>query len=162
MISQDRESELIRQKDIILATLDYLIERTLSSLTQTESETIITYYQQQKLLTEKYYHTRRLDRLQQKLHRLTQFPRQSCDLNFATYIKERTGYEIDIFAAVKSRVDIIIGQNQIKNKKELDDVSIMLHFYKQHPFDIDKLDILKALLIDYGKRTAKRKVSGAS
>lgn len=157
MTTEEKNSELTRHREIIIATIDYL-ERTMVGLTHEEFEIVTGYYQQQKRQTEKYYQKRRLDRLQQKLYSLTKYPRWSVDLNFGSYIKEKTGYHIDIFENVQSRINTIIEQNQIKNKKELDDVGIMFRFYKQQA-DRDKVDILRALLIDFGNRTSKQKLS---
>ena len=120
---------------------------------------IEVHYQQQKQQTEKYYQTGRLDRLKQNLNSLTEYPRQKNDIFFAVYIKEKTGYQIDIFESVQRRVNTVIEQNQIRNKKELSDVGIMLDVYKQHPIDLNKLNILKGLLIEFSKQTGQKKLS---
>ena len=159
MTPEQKNSELKKHKDIILATIDYIIEGIEVGLTHDQFDTIVGYYQQQKQQTEKYYQGNRLDRLQQRLYSLTEYLRRRSDLSFASYIKEKTGYYIDIYENVRRRVNTIIEQNQIKNKKELDDVGIMLNVYKQHPVYQDKIDILKVLLIDFGKRTNKQRLS---
>ena len=153
---EEKKSELKRHRDIILATIDYILQRIEDDLAKDHSGAIEEYYQKQKQLTQKYYQTGRLDRLQQKLQGLTAFPRQRADLIFATYINEKTGYNVDIFENVRSRVDTIIQQNQINNKKNLDDVSLMFQVYKQHPVDQDKLDILRNLLIEFGKSMSNK------
>jgi CRISPR/Cas system CMR-associated protein Cmr1 (group 7 of RAMP superfamily) len=117
---------------------------------------IEVHYQQQKQQTEKYYQTERLDRLKQNLNSLTEYPRQTNDISFAGYIKEKTGCQIDIFENVQRRVNTVIEQNQIRNKKELNDVGIMLDVYKQHPIDLNKLNILKGLLIEFSNKRVKK------
>ena len=159
LTTEEKKSELKRHRDIILATIDYILQRIEDDLARDHSGAIAEYYQQQKQLTQKYYQTGRLDRLQQKLQSLTAFPRQQADLIFANYINEKTGHDIDIFENVRRRVNTIIEQNQIKNKKELDDVSVMFQVYKQHPLDQDKVDILRNLLIEFGKRPGRQKSS---
>jgi hypothetical protein len=156
---EEKLAELKRHRDIILATIDYIVVRIAVGMTHEHVDIIEGHFQQQKHQTEKYYQTRRLDRLQQRLYRLTEYPRRRGDLGFASYIKEKTGYHIDIFENVQSQVYTIIEQNLIRNKKELDDVSIMLDVYKQHPIDQNKLDILKRLVIEFSKRTSQQKLS---
>jgi hypothetical protein len=153
---EKKKSELKRHRDITLATIEYILQRIEDDLAKDNSGTITEYYEKQKQLIQKYYQSGQLDRLQQKLHSLTAFPRQRADLIFANYINEETGYDIDIFEDVRSHVGTIIQQNQIKNKKDLDDVSVMLQVYKQNPVDQDKLEILKNLLIEFGKSTSNK------
>lgn len=155
MTKEEKKLELKRHRDIILATIDYTLKRIEDDLRRDESGGIAEYFQKQKRQTEKYYQNGRLDRLQQKLQSLTQLLRFRGDLSFASYINEKTGYDIDIFENVRSRVDTIIQHSQIKNEKEFGDVSMMFAVYKQRAADRDKFDILRNLLIEYGQRTSK-------
>ncbi len=50
--------------------------------------------------------------LQQKLNGLTKLPMRTGDLKFNDYIKEKTGYKIDIFESLHIRVDEIIKENK--------------------------------------------------
>jgi hypothetical protein len=72
----------------------------------------------------------------------------------AATLKKRQGYDIDISESWRSRIDTIIAQKQIKNEKELRDVSIMLDVYQQTSVDQKKIDILNSILIDYANRTS--------
>jgi hypothetical protein len=159
LTTEKKKSELKRHRDIILTTIDYILQRIEDDLARDHSSAIAEHFQKQKQLTQKYYQSGRLDRLQQKLQSLTAFPRQQADLIFANYINEKTGYDIDIFENMRSCVDTIIQQNKIKNKKDLDDVSIMFEVYKQHPVDQNKVDILRNLLIEFGKRPGRQNSS---
>jgi hypothetical protein len=89
--SEEKQSELKRHRDILLATIDYLLERTAGSFICDQFDTVAEYYQQAKRQTEKYYQKGRLDRLQQKLRSMTENQRHRGDLNFGSYIKEKTG-----------------------------------------------------------------------
>ncbi len=114
---------------------------------------IADYYEQQKLQTEKYYKQRRLDRLQQRFRSLTENLQSRIDLKFENYIKERTGYNIDLFETLQNRVENIIKQNDIRNPKEYQDVSTMRHFYQQILAEPGKIEILNHLLAEFHKRT---------
>jgi len=148
-----KQSELQRHRDIILATIDYLLAAHGGCIVFDQEDIITDYYEQQKLQIAKYYKQRRLDRLQQRLASFTKSLISSADLNYADYIKEKTGYDIDIIADLQKRVDAIIAQNEIRSKKEFYDVGTLLHFYHKTSHEPEKFDILGKLLLDYSERT---------
>jgi hypothetical protein len=153
---EEKQSELTKHRDLLLATIDYLLERYVTGVTPDEFADIASYYKQQKLQTDKYYTQRRLDRLQQRLRSLTEGIQNRVDLDFGNYIKEKTGYEIDIFEELRNRVEIIMGQKEIRTQKELNDIGIALHLYQQTTDAQDKVDLLKNLLIDFSNRLIKQ------
>lgn len=161
MTPEQKQSELQRHRAILLATLDYLEERLGGSFVYDEYDPVTEYYQQQKIQTEKYFKQRRLDRLQQRLSSLTKGLQNRADLNFARYIKEKTGYDIDIFEDLRKSVEAIIAQKEIHSQKELNDISAMLHYYHQTSADREQVEKLQALLTGYSKQahniTRKRK-----
>jgi hypothetical protein len=124
-------------------------------LPKKDFENVAEYYRQQKKQIEKHFEMRRLYLLQQRLNKLIEFPRQRSDLTFSNYIKEKTGYKIDIFESLQIRVEEIIKENQIKNKGQLNDIAIILNVYKQQSFDQGKIDILKNLILNYFKKIKK-------
>jgi len=150
---EQKQSELQRHLAILLATLDYLEERFGGSIVFDQNDPATEYYQQQKIQTEKYFKQRRLDRLQQQLASFTKGLQNRADLAFAPYIKEKTGYDVDIFEGVVKRVDIIVAQNEIRSQNELNDVGTMLHFYHETAADEKEIEKLKLLLANYYKRT---------
>jgi hypothetical protein len=155
---EEKQSELRRHRAILLATLDYLEERLGGSFVCDQCDPVAEYYQRQKIQTEKYFKQSRLDRLQQRLATLTNGLEKRVDLAFAAYIKEKTGYDIDIFEDLRNRVNSIIAQNEIRCQNELNDVGSMLRFYRETAADRKKVEKLKSLLTDYSKET--KKISG--
>lgn len=153
MTSEEKQIELQRHRDIILATIDYLLSTQAGIIVFDKEDIVADYYEQQKLQIEKYYKQRKLDSLKQRLVSLTKGLQNKGDLNFANYIKEKTGYDIYIFEDLRKRIDVIIAQKEVRNEKELNDIGTMLHFYQQAQADGEVADKLKALLIDYSKRT---------
>ena len=154
----EKKFELTRHRDILSAIIDYMIIQAASDdLLKDQFNVVAEYYEGQKQQIEKYFQKKRLDKLQQRLHSLTKIPMHRVDLTFNDYIKGKTGYEIDIFENLQMRVDEIIVQNQIANKKQLGDVANILDFYKQKSLDPQKADILKKLVIKYANevRTTK-------
>lgn len=161
MIPEQKQSELQRHRAILLATLDYLGERLGGSIVFDQYDPATEYFQQQKIQTEKCFKQRRLDRLQKRLASLTKEMQSRADLAFASYIKEKTGYDIDIFEDIRKRVNAIVAQNEIHSQNELNDVGTMLHYYRKTAAEEKEVEKLKSLLSDYSKRinktTTKRK-----
>ena len=153
MTPEQKQSELQRHRAILLATLDYMEEHFGGSFVHDQYDPVTEYYRQQKIQTEKYFKQRRLDRLQQRLASLTKGLQHRPDLAFAPYIKEKTGYDIDIFEDLRNRVNAIVAQNKIGSQKELNDIGIMLRFYHETKADGEEIEKLKALLTDYSKHT---------
>lgn len=161
MTPEEKQSELQRHRDILLATIDYLISIHGESFVLDNEAHVKKHYEQQKTQVDKYYKQRRLDRLQQKLANLTTSLENSIDLNFSVYIKEKTGYEINLFEKLQRRVDIILSKNEIFNDKEESDIGTMLHFLIDTSASGDNIEKLKSLLFQYHtkNRTKKKEYS---
>ena len=152
--SEERKADLERHRAILLATIDYIIDKIgHENLPKDNFEIIVEYYQRQKQQIEKNFQMRRLYNLRQRLNKLVEFPMRRCDLTFGKYILGKTGYDINIFEALQIRVNEIITQNEIKNKKQANDIFIILDVYKQQSAEQRKTDILKKLLINYFDKT---------
>jgi len=149
MTPEQRQTALQRHRAILLATLDYLLAKNGGSIVFDQIDTIAEYYEQQRLQVEKYYTARKLTNLQQQLSRLTRGLQNRTDLAFAVYIKEKTGYEIDIFEDLRKRVDAIIAHGAIKSEKESNDVGNLLQFYQQTSADSLLIDRLQELHMKY-------------
>lgn len=157
MTPGEKQSELQRHRDILFATIDYLISIHGESFVLDNEAHIRDYYEQQKTQVDKYYKQRRLDRLQQKLAKLTNSLENSIDLNFSVYIQEKTGYQIDLFEKLKRRVDIILSKNEILNDKEESDIGTMLHFLIGTSASGDNVEKLKSLLLKYHTKNRARR-----
>ena len=153
MNRQEKQSELKQHKDILFATIDYILQQVKSeNLGNDDYKTVEDYYRQQKLKIEKYFQEGKLTPLRQRLQTLTKTPLNRADLHFNSYIKQKTGYEIDIFNQLQIRIKELIKQNKIANKKELNDVAIILDVYKKKSTESPATDILKKLVMDYATK----------
>ena len=152
MTPEQKQKELERHRTLLLATLDYLEQHLGGSFVYDQYDPVTEYYQQQKIQTEKYFKQRRLDRLQQRLASLIKGLQNRDALAFTTFIKEQTGYDIDIFKDLRKRVAAIIAQNEIRSQKELNDVGTMLHRFHETSENEEDVEKLKLLLTDYSKQ----------
>jgi len=158
---EEKQSELKRYKDILLATLDYHIERS-KGINYGEFD-LAAHFKQLKQETEENYKKGRLSRLKQWLRDMTEGQRETGDLGYGRYIKEKTGYDIDIFGSFQKRIGKIIERKRIKTENEYRDVMTMVdNLCHQTPVDKNKIDLLNNLLIDFddkisGTKTPKSK-----
>ena len=152
MTPEQKQAELERHRTILLATLDYLEQHLGGGFIYDKYDLVTEYYQQQKIQTEKYFKQRRLNRLQQRLASLTKGLQNRDALAFTAYIKEKTGYDIDIFEDLRKRVVVIVAQNEIRSQKELNEIGTMLHHFHEASEKEEEVQKLKWLLTDYSKR----------
>ena len=136
-----------------MATINYLSSNQVGSFVYDGQDSVADYYEKQKVLVERFYMERKLDRLQTKLASLIRFPQHSADLNYPTFIKEKTGYEVDLFAGLQERIDAIISQNEIRSQKEMNEVGWILNLYYKSSTNNGLVEQLKALIIKYSEKT---------
>lgn len=151
MTHEEKQTELQRHREILFATIDYLISIHGASFVLDDEDYISEHYERQKTQIDKYYKQRRLDRLQQKLASLTKGMQNRADLAFAQYINEKTGYDIDIFEDLRKRYAVVIKQNEIRNQTELNEVGSMLHFFQETSPEGDETKKLQELVSNYSQ-----------
>ncbi len=144
MTIETNQKELRRLRDIILASIDYSLEKSANIMKIDGKAPGESRYQKLKQNTEKYFKQNQLDKLKQTLSKALEDPLARGDSGFDNYIQEKTGHEISIFQIFQERVDKIIKQNKIKNEEEFHDVARMIN-------------VLHNLCSDFNKRRSKTK-----
>ncbi len=157
MTPEEKQLELQRHREILIATIDYLKVLHGESFVLDDEKHIEEYYEAQKTQVEKYSKQRRLDRLQQKLTSLVETLNNNVDRKFSAYIKERTGYNMDLFGNLKKRVKVILSKNQIDNDKEERDIGTILHHLIETSSSADQVTSLQSLLLQYHHKIKKNK-----
>jgi hypothetical protein len=94
---ETNHSEIKRYKDINLVAIDYLFQKTVGHFKWDDFDPAIPRCEKLKLKTEKLYLSKNLKGLERLLGDITKERQQIGDLTFESYIKEKTGYEIDVF-----------------------------------------------------------------
>lgn len=151
MAKEQKQLDLEKYHTIVLATIDYLRERVERSFVFDGIDSVAEYYHEQKIQAEKNFKQRRLDRLQKRLTSLTKGLQHKVDLNFSTYIQEKTGYEVDIFDDLRKHTEVIIAKDKISDQQDLNNVSNALQWYKQIPNEEEKVKKLNELLVKYSE-----------
>lgn len=126
--AENKQLELTKYRTLILATLDYHLEKSSGIIVYDQYDPIREYYEQQQVQAEKYFKLRRLDRLQQQFTRLTEQQKQRPDMEFDNYIERKTGYNFGAFEELKTRVKAIVEQGKVADGQEQIDIMSMLDF----------------------------------
>lgn len=153
--NEANQSELIKYRDLVIATIDYYLENDLGK-TKTPEFDSTEYYKQLKEQTEEHFKNRRLTRLKQWFRDLTEMPIECLDVKFNEYLKAKTKYDIDIFKSYYKRVEKIIEKEKITTDNQFYDITIMIERLCQaDPIDTSKIQKLNSLICDYEQRKTR-------
>lgn len=153
MKSIEKQESLDKYRTLIMATIDFLIENYSGSLVFDDYDFSKEYYVQERNQAEKYYANRRLDRLVPKLAALTKNLYYKIDLDYQHYIKEKTGYGIDLYNDLRLRIKQIIENEGICNEDEQMDMHFMIQLCKKNPAESFVSINYKLFLIDIMRRS---------
>lgn len=154
------EKELQRHHDILLATLQYLLEKTAGRVKVGQLDPVAVYFQEVELRVARQFRKGNLKGLQKLLRETTEGLRSGGDLDYSGYIKEKTGHHIDLFGNLGASVDKILRQKMIRNRNEHLDASAQFHIYRQTPGQEEHREALARLLNDFEARQGRRRSSG--
>lgn len=151
-----KDNELIKYRDLVTATLDYLIDNNEFRI-KTDDFDSDSHYKKLKAQTTEHFQKGRLSRLKQWFRDLTETQRETGDLKFNSYLRARTGQDINIFQDYYDRADKIIAKGKITTDNQFYDVnSLVDQLSHALPIDNERLTMLNRLLADYEQRRTKR------
>jgi hypothetical protein len=155
-----KKSAVEQHRDILLATIDYLQERTPGRIKFDGLDPDELFYEHMRQDTDMYYKKGRTDGLKRRFRSLVEILRLTGDAHFGEYIKEKTGYGVDIFEDLHERTDKILSQKIIKTEDEYRDAIAMTNLYQQTTGEQKKIDRLNELCNKFIEKESKRKISG--
>lgn len=155
--SNEKQAELDKYIVLVLATLDYYLD---PSNPQSISKIGLTdYYKGLKIQADEQYKKGRLTKLKQWFRDLTEMFIETNDLKFNDYLRKKTNYDEDIFKSFNNRLDKIIEKGKISNDNQFYDIrNAVDQLCQLEPSDLNTINILNKLLLDYEERKAKTKV----
>jgi hypothetical protein len=112
MTYEEKQTELEKNRILLLGTLDYHLEFYIGSMVFDQWDPAAEFFLQEKQKTEKDYKELRLEMLQMRLHKLLSRLRDRTDLNFERYIKKLTSYDLNIFKELRGEVASIIQREK--------------------------------------------------
>lgn len=149
MTSDEQKTELKKYSTLLLATLSYHLEHYTGSMVFDEWDPAAEHYLQEQQRTEKEFQEQQVDKLKARLRNHLTRPRQHIDLNFAQFIKNETGFDIDIFEDLRNEVAIIVSNEKIKSGEEFFKVQHLLKVYESTAEAPALIAQLKALIDDF-------------
>ncbi len=154
---EEKDAELIKYRNLLIATLDYHLDNPLMKIQSTIFDSD-EHYKSLKNQTEEHFKKGRLTTLKNWFRDLTEMQLETGDLKFNKYLQVKTGYNIDIFKAYFQRVDKIIGKGKITTDRQYYDINEMVgQLCQAEPVDKSKIDALNKLLADYETRKNKKR-----
>lgn len=158
MSNEEKQPELDKNRTLLFATIDYHLKYYIGSMVFDEWDPAADYYLQEKQKTEKDYQEFRLEMLQQRLGKFVKRLRDLADLNFESYIKQVTGYEIDIFEELRQDVATIVSKGRIENDEELESVALMIQVYENKSLRREQMNILLDLIDNFAQYKHRVKI----
>lgn len=152
----DKQAELEKYRDLILATLDYYLDNKEMQIKTAEFDTLEN-YKSLKIQTEEHFQKGRLTRLKQWFRDLTEMQIETGDLKFNKYLLDKTKYDIDIYKTYFQRVDKVIRKGKITTDNQFNDLNLMVdQLCQSEPVDNDKIEKLNRLLREYEERKSRK------
>ena len=152
----DKQAELQKYRDLILATLDYYLDYKVMQIKTADFDSQ-EHFNGLKIQTEEHFQKGRLTRLKQWFRDLTEIQIETGDLKFNKYLQDKTKYDIDIFKTYFQRVDKIIEKGKITTDNQFYDISKMVdQLCQTETVDSKKIEILNRLLADYEQQKSRK------
>jgi hypothetical protein len=145
----NKSEELVKYRDLILATLDYYIENKIMEIKTPDFDSLL-HFESLKIKATEYFAKGRLTILKQMFRDMSEMQIEIRDFKFNTYLRNKTGLDIDIFQDYFERITKIIKRGKITTENQFYDVKNMVdHLCQTEPVDHKQIDILNKLLTDY-------------
>lgn len=152
----ERQAELKKYRDLVLATLDYCIDNKEIQIKTVDFDSI-EHYKVLKTQTEEHYQKERLTKLKQWFRDLTEMQMETCDLKFNKYLQVKTKYDIDIFKSYFQQVEKILEKGKITTDNQFFNISRMVNLLCQtEPIDTKRIEKLNRLLSEYEQRKSRQ------
>lgn len=140
----NKEFELKKYRDLVLATLDYYIVH-LAFNNEMKDEFI-----RLKIQTEEYYSKRKLTILKNWFKDLTSDFIEDRDFGFNKYLKQTTHYEIDIFESYFKRIKKLVEKGFIKTESQFHELKNYVDYLVQdNNSDKDLIQRINELLLRF-------------
>ena len=152
MTEDEKQAELEKNKKIIDATIDFLLLHYTGVVVYDDVDSDKKHFTSQQAQAEKHFNKNNLTSLERQLRelikRLQYQPKPNLD--FKSYVKERTGHDLDIFAEHRKSFDDVLAKGRIDTEKECNDVCIMLSYLGIEEKEMQ--EIYEPMLIEFYER----------
>ncbi len=150
------KEERERNKKLLLTTLNYLLEYHSGDMVFDDYSPSKQWYLDELRKTDSDIKNSRSAQIKRRLDMHIGLLKYCYDLGLNSYIKENTGYDIDIFEEFKAAVVPIISKGSIENN-DVYPVEKYLRAYETHPDQLGNVRLLKALLAEREAEIIRRR-----
>ena len=158
MSSDTPSRELEKYRSLILATLDYEIMKLEQAASGEHLRSMLSHFDKLKEATLVAFEKRQINKLTQWFRDITEGHLETRNFAFTRYLKEVTGYDIDIFANYFARIDTMLARGRISSDNQFYDASMLVdHLSQSDPVDTRLIERLNSLISDYEQRCSRRK-----
>lgn len=152
----EKQAELIKYRDLLLATIDYYLENEEMHIKTAEFNSV-EYYKGLLTQTEENFQKGRLTKLKQWFRDLTEMQVETIDFKFIKYLQNKTNYDIDIFKSYFQRVEKVIEKGKITTDNQFYEINKMVdQLCQNESVDNKKIEILNRLLSEYEQRKSQQ------
>lgn len=156
-MSNVKDNELDKYRDIIIAGIDYMIKCYSSAPIETHdgklvnfAEELGSYFSNLKNHVVLLHQKNRLTSLKKIFRDISEPAIASNDMNYQTFIEEETGHKIGLVDKLLSKIDTIIKTGQIKTDTQYRDIATLIDFLESYnPPDKKRIEKLLALQFAY-------------
>ena len=161
MAPEEIQAELDKCRDIILATIDHTIQKEASQLKPEQVAYSMNFHRLWKEQIDLQYQSKDLKKLRKSLDTVTFSYKATGDIDFLKYIKEKTGFDFDLFGNIQERIDKIIARGWIANGKETLDIATIIQLYRKTGVGQENAHVLHNLRMTFtASKRKKKKVEG--
>jgi hypothetical protein len=146
---EDKKADLKIYHDLVIATIDYYIN-TPSLHFKTNDFDTKSHFENLRLIATDDYKKGRLTKLKRWFRDLTEMQVETKDFKFIEYLRETTGYDINIHQDFYKRVDKIVEKGKITTDNQFREINTFVDMLCQSkPVNYEKIEVLNKLLLDY-------------
>jgi hypothetical protein len=149
--TEEKQKELTKLRELNQATLDYNIalysRQPIKGYDPTEN------YWKLKNLVDEHYQAGRLTLLRQWFRNFTEMFHEEGGFEYSRYIKEKTGYDVDILKSLYQRIDKVFAKGKITTDNQYRDImSLLNNLPEAENLAENKREQLNQLVLDYETR----------
>lgn len=148
-MSDFKKTTLLQKYTILQATLDYMIKHHSSTVVCDDEDPVMEMFQRGKMQAEKDYQEKNSSKLKYQLDRWLRMLERKMDLNYTAFIKEQTGFAIDLFENIRTLADTFNTKTELNSQQDLHDCSRLMQHYEKTNTNTSEKKRLEQLSQDY-------------
>lgn len=146
---EDKTVDLKKYYDLVIATIDYYLN-TPPLHFKTDDFDAKSHFENLRLIATDDYKKGRLTKLKRRFRDLTEMQVETMDFKFNKYLRETTGYDINIHHEFYNRIDKIVEKGKITTDNQFREINAFVDLLCQsEQVDNAQIETLNKLLLDY-------------